>query len=610
VRRPFAAAGFAGAAVAALAVAIVAAAPGDLRADDDLAAQVSVDTARPAADEYVRLTYTFTGAGLSGALRVPPLELKNLSVAGGPSRSEQVSYVNGVFSRTLSLTWVLRPQGPGPAEVGEATFGFGDKTVKASSYLLEVGPARPGGAARRPSQEEEADPLSQFFRQRGAASVPRAGRAARPFLEYRVTPDKTTAYVGEEITLTYELLTQADVQGLEYLEPPKFPGLWAEDLEKPERPEGRRDVVDGRTVMRFTLLRKVVSGLTPGTVTLPESKIRTSVRAGSDPFGDPFGFFPRPQVLDLVAKPLTLRILAIPGRPDFKGPVGRFDLTAKVDRTRVGVGDAVTLKVRLAGTGNLRTASDPPALKVPGARVYPPTTKNDPSHLGRLQTSTEWSWVVVPTEKGTVAIPPVSIETFDPAEKRIVTKTTAPLEVVAESGPGTAAAAAGTAVAETTLPEAPKAPAAPSAAPTPGRAAVDLAHGTVTFPLWALVALPAAVALAAGGALVAARRGRRRGVWRQALDPEPGETKERAAARVDRALREALAGRHRLDETLGPGELLAALRDKGLPEGRIADVKALLDDVEFLRFAPQLGEYDARIREMRARAARVLPRVG
>jgi hypothetical protein len=78
---------------------------------------------------------------------------------------------------------------------------------------------------------------------------------------------------------------------------------------------------------------------------------------------------------------------------------------------------------------------------------------------------------------------------------------------------------------------------------------------------------------------------------------------------VERALREALARRHGLPETLGAADLLAALKERGLPEERLADVKALLDDVDFLRFAPQLGEYDARIREVRARAARVLPLV-
>jgi hypothetical protein len=418
--------------------------------------------------------------------------------------------------------------------------------------------------------------------------------------------------VGEEITLTYELLTQADVQGLEYLEPPKFPGLWAEDLEKPERPEGRRDVVEGRTVMRFTLLKKVVSGLTPGSVTVPESKVRTSVRVGPDPFGDPFGFFPRPQVMDLVAKPVTLKILAVPGRPDFKGPVGRFDLTAKADRSRVAVGEAVTLRIRLSGAGNLRTASEAPHLEVAGAKVYPPSTKTDPSHLGRTQTSTEWSWVLVPTAAGALTIPPVSMEVFDPVDKRVVTKTTQPIALVAEPGAGGAAVAAGSAtagVAETTLPSAPPAPAAPSGkVPTPA-AAVDLSHGTVTLPLWALAAIPG-VALVAGGAFLVARRRRRRDTYRLALESEPGETKERAAARIDRALREALARRHGVSETLGQADLLATLKDRGLPEARLADVKAVLDDVDFLRFAPQLGEYDARIREARARAVRVLPLVG
>ncbi len=603
-------------ALALAAAAALFAAHAGLRAADDVAVQVSVDKPRPAADEYVRLTYSFTGAGLSGTLRVPaPIPLRNLSVAGGPSRSEQVSFVNGVFSRTLAITYVLRPLAPGSAEIGEATFGFGDKSVKAASYLLEVGPARPANAAQRPQpQEPDADdPLSSFFRRRDVAAAPGPG-GARPFVEYRVTPDRTTAYVGEEITLTYELLTQADVQGLEYIDPPKFPGLWAEDLEKPERPEGRRDVVDGRTVMRFTLLKKVVSGLTPGSVTVPESKIRTSVRVGPDPFGDPFGFFPRPQVMDLVAKPVTLKILAVPGRPDFKGPVGRFDLIAKADRSRVAVGEAVTLRVRLSGAGNLRTASEAPSLEVPGAKVYPPSTKTDPSHLGRTQTSTEWSWVVVPTAAGTLTIPPVSVEVFDPVEKRVVTKTTQPIALVAETGAGIVAGPAGaetTGVAETTLPAAPPATAAPAGPPppTPAAAAVDLSHGTVTLPLWALAAIPGA-ALAAGGALIVVRRRRRRDTFHQALAPEPGETKERAAARVDRALREALARRHGLPETLGPAELLASLKDRGLSEARLADVKALLDDVDFLRFAPQLGEYDARIRELRARAARVLPLVG
>ncbi len=598
------------AAALATALFIAAAAAPPAPGADEIAVQVLVDKARPAADDVVRLTYTFTGSGLGGALRVPgSLPLKNLTLVGGPSKSDQMSYVNGVFSRSLSLTYFLKPMGPGPAEVGEIAFGFDDKTVKAASYILEVGAAR-GHAA--PPEPENEDPLTALLRRRegGMNRVAAGGNSgARPLVEFRVTPDKTTAYVGEEITLHYELLTQADVQGLEYLDAPRFPGCWAEDLEKPEKPVGHRDVVDGRTVMRFTLLKKLVSGLNPGTVNIPEAKIRTSIRMAPDSVNDPFGFFPRPEVVDLVARPVTLHILPIPGDASFHGAVGRFDFTAKLDRTHAAPGEAVTLRLRLSGVGNLRTATEAPKVNVPGVTLYPPSVKSDTVRTGRAQVSTEWSYVMVPKEGGAVTVPPISLTVFDPAEKRIVTKTTAPLSFVAEG----ASLAGGTALttADTTLPSLPAA--APSAPPkesatSGGSAAVDFSHRTVTLPMWAVATIPGAALLALGAALLARRR-KTSGAWQEALRTEAGETKERAAARVDRAIREALLKRYLVPDGASASALLAGLEERGLPASELEDIRSLLSDVDFLRYAPQLGDYDARIEGLRTRARNFLQRV-
>ncbi len=600
------------AALASAAAMVGTVAAPSARAADEITVQVLVDKPRPAADDVVRLTYTFSGSGLGGTLRLPAsIPSKNLALVGGPSKSDQMSYVNGVFSRSLSLTYFLKPLGTGPAEIGEVSFGFDDKTVKAASYLLDVGPAR--GHAGQPAEPEDDDPLMSVLRRRSGAgprgAAPGASRV-RPLIEFRVTPDKTTAYVGEEITLHYELLTQADVQGLEYLDPPHFPGCWAEDLEKPEKPVGHRDVVDGRTVMRFTLLKKLVSGLNPGTVNIPEAKIRTSVRMSPDPLNDPFSFFPRPEVMDLVARPLTLRILPIPGDASFHGPVGRFDLTAKLDRTRVAPGEAVTLRLRLSGTGNLRTATDLPKVDVAGVTLYPPSVKSDTARTGRTQVSTEWSYVLVPKAGGTVTIPPISLAVFDPAEKRIVMKTTAPLTFVAEGAPlggGTSLTTA-----DTTLPSpAATVPSgAPKATPPAGAQAVtDFSGRTVTLPLWAVAAIPGA-ALLALGATVLARRRRSNGAWDEALRAEPGETKERAAARVDCALREALLRRHRIPDGAPVAEVLSGLAERGLPAAQLDDVRAVFSDVDFLRYAPQLGEYETRIDGLRKRARDVLQRLG
>ncbi len=599
--------------LAALLLAAAAEARGE-----ELRIDVLADRAQPAADDIVRLTYKLSGGGLSGDIKPPAtLPLKNLVLAGGPSRSDQVSFVNGVFSRSISLTYYLRPRGPGPAEVGETVWNVGDKTVKAAPYLLEVGPAA-GRSPSAPAPDEPDDPFSALFPNRpvprpGPGISSEAGRAREaPLVQLLVTPDKTTAYVGEEITVTVDLVTSADIQGLEWIEPPKFPGAWAEDLERPERPTGRRDVVENRPVMRFTLLRKLVSGLAPGTLTIPAVKIRTTVRTAGDPFGDPFGLFFRPQTVELASKPFALRILPVPGEKAFSGPVGRFDLTARVDKSQLAVGEAATLKVRLAGSGSLRTVTQAPAVTVENTRVYPPTSRTEPPRPGKPGWI-EWEYVLVPTGAGTITIPAVSLATFDPAEKKIVTRTTAPLRLVVE---GTAVAGAGTpsaaptAAAETSLPAAPTAVASSSSLSRGGKLpTLDLSSRTVTVPLWLLVAVPGAAVALAGSLLLARRRRAPRADLREALAPEPGETKERVAARIDRALRDALARRHHVPEGATTAIMVAALEQDGVPETLRREAEALVADLDFLRFAPQLGEYEAKIREVRERAARLLPRL-
>ena len=604
---------------AALLAALSAARPAGA---DELRIEVFADRPQPAADDLVRLTYKLSGAGLSGDIKPPSsLPLKNLALAGGPQRSDQVSFVNGVFSRSLSLTYYLRPKGPGPAEVGETAWTVGEKSLKAAPFLFEVGPAR-GRGAPPPAGEEPEDPIAAFFGNRGA---PRPGpglgrdaglerRAERPIIELLVTPDKSTAYVGEEVVLHVELVTSSDVQGLEWLEPPKFPGAWAEDLERPERPSGRRDVIGDRVVMRFTLLKKLVSGLAPGTLTIPPMKIRTSVRGAGDPMGDPFGFF-RSQPLELASKPVTLKILAIPGDRAFTGPVGRFELSSRLDKGRVAVGEAATLKVRLSGPGGLRTASEPPIVVVPGARVYAPTTRTEPPRAGKGG-AVEWDYVLVPTAPGEISVPPVSLETFDPTEKKFALRSTAPLRLVAEgmapappgTAPGTAAPALAGA-AETTVPTAPAPASIAASASAAGGTSLDLSRRTVTLPLWLLMAIPGALVAAAGTWAVLHRRRTPHADLMSALEPESGETKERAAARIDRALREGLTRRYGVPEGAAATTVVSALAEKGVSGELLRETEALLADLDFLRFAPQLGDYAAKIEEVRQEAARLLPRL-
>ncbi len=578
--------------------------------------RVIVDNPRPAADDVVRLTFSFTGPGVGGNLRAPAtLPLKNLVVLRGPDTSTQISFYNGQVMRQASLTYFLQPSGPGPAEIGETTFKVGDKDVKAGAYLLEVGTARrAAGAGPGPGITDE-DPFGRTApRSRDRrAGAERDFPAEDPILVFIATPSKEASFVGEEVTITYDLVTQAEVQGIEYVEAPQFPGLWAEDLERPERPTPHRDTWEGRPVARFTILKKAVSGLTPGSVTIPPAKIRIGVRAAMDPFGDPFAML-RPRVLERETKTLTLKILPIPGRPDFKGPVGQFGLTATVDRKTIPAGEAVTLKLRLAGSGNLRTATEAPHLSIPGVKVYPPSSRTLPARgAAKGGTSAEWDFVVVPSEPGSLVIPPVSLEVFDTAEKKLVVKSSGPITLTVEEAAPLAVASArmtptvpevtaNASEASTMLPGAPH-------APTPPPSARDLARRTIAIPLWVLLAVPGLLVATGGAAWALRRRAHSLGRLGTLLAAEPGETKERAVARVERAVREHLARRTGVSETTPVSALLDDLAERGVPPALREELRQLLSQADFLRFAPQLGDYADEIARLRSKTRAVLGRV-
>ena len=367
--------------------------------------------------------------------------------------------------------------------------------------------------------------------------------------------------------------------------------------------------------MRFTLLKKLVSGLAPGTLTIPAMRIRTSLRSAGDPFGDPFGFF-RSQPVELASKPLALKILPIPGDSAFNGPVGRFDLTARLDKTRVAVGEAATLRVRLSGPGGLRTATEPPKVTVPGAKVYPPTARTEPPHSGKAG-AVEWEYVLVPTAPGEITIPPVSLETFDPAEKRLVARITAPLHLAVESA-GAAArrdSRDGGRLSRGSRRDDRSDPAADGRRGRDPDSFRRPRHSTSLqrpsrFPSGSFSPSPAARWRSAESGSSPAAGDRFAPTSGRALDPEPGETKERAAARIDHALRERLARQYGLpDSATTTAALLATLAENQVPDEVRRDTEKLLADLDFLRFAPQLGDYSAKITEVRAEAGRIFQRL-
>ena len=128
-----------------------------------------------------------------------------------------------------------------------------------------------------------------------------------------------------------------------------------------------------------------------------------------------------------------MRALPENGRPaGFGGAVGRFKLTAALDRREAATNDAVALTVTVEGEGFLRAVAPPELGAPPDLKVFPPKVSASARPArDTLVSRKSWEWILVPLVAGELRLPPVRFAYFDPdaGEYRVATEDTGPLVV-------------------------------------------------------------------------------------------------------------------------------------------------------------------------------------
>ena len=128
-------------------------------------------------------------------------------------------------------------------------------------------------------------------------------------------------------------------------------------------------MVNGREYQVFTIKKQALFATATGKLKIPSSTFAVSAGTG----GDLFGIFGRTQTLYRKTDELFLDVKPLPvaGRPaDFRNAVGSFNLTAGIDKTQAATGEAVALRVRLEGKGNLKMIPDISMPAIPDFTVY------------------------------------------------------------------------------------------------------------------------------------------------------------------------------------------------------------------------------------------------
>jgi hypothetical protein len=371
-----------------------------------LSFDATVDHSRYGQADPIRLKLTITANESISHLPAPEIDLKNFHVEG-PGVSTQMNIVNFKTTFTRELTYTLYARRTGKITIGSARLKFGNKTYETRPITIEIA----AGSTRQLPRSIKRNSSNQDAN-------------LDEYLFVAARPDRKKAYVGQQITVDYDLFYRFQLHNVGFKEIPTFTGFWVKELFVAQQLEGRREVVEG-VAFNAAPLRRV--GLFPthaGMHRVDPLVVSCDVPQGPGRRGSLFddlllGRASRTVLLS--SDSLEVEVLPLPeeGRPEeFTGAVGRFALNVQSQPSVLPVGDPVTVTVTIGGVGNLDAIEMPKIEVPPGIKAYDPKIKEEESIQNGLYGGRRtYEYILIPEVGGMLEVPPIRFVYFDPYQE-------------------------------------------------------------------------------------------------------------------------------------------------------------------------------------------------
>lgn len=384
--------------------------------------------------DQFRLTFTVNTQKVKD-FRAP--SIKGFEVLMGPSRSSQNStqIINGKVSSSSSITYtyILMAGKEGTYNIPAASIVADGETKISNSLQIKVLPA---------------DDASASSAQGGSASSSRSqaveSKITDKDLFITASASKTKVYEQEAILLTYKVYTVVDLRQL-YGDMPDLKGFHTQEVELPAQKTFSLEHYNGRNYNTTVWRQYVLFPQQSGTMEIPSITF-DGVVAQRINSGDPFDAFFNGGTnyveikKKIVTPKLKINVAALPSKPaDFSGAVGTFTMASSINSKSVKTNDAVTIKLTVTGTGNMKLIGTPEVKFPQDFEVYDPKIDNQ-FNLTRegLSGSKTYEYLAIPRHAGKFTIPAVSFTYFDLKTKTYKTLKSEEYVINVEKGQGNA----------------------------------------------------------------------------------------------------------------------------------------------------------------------------
>jgi len=374
-----------------------------------------------------QFTYSVEVSGKTTSLPDPEFPpFNDFYVLSGPNPSTNIQFVNGRLSSSKTNTFYLQPKKEGQLPIGKAKLTYKGHTYTSNAITITV--TKGSSAAPSASNRQPRSPVVRNDQELSGQSL---------YLKTQIS--RRNVYLGQQVTVTYKLYFRVNVRSYNMDKAPTFAGFWNEDFKLPAQPTIENEVVNGVNynvaVLRKVALFPTQSGdltIAPMQITL-EAVVPNRRRSRSlfdSFFDDPFGNVVKKTV---IGKALKIHVKPLPeaGKPaDFSGAVGKFRFRVTVDKKQAPVNEAISLKLLVSGSGNIKMAALPKITLPQDIEQYEPKISSKIKHQGNVISGSKTAeYILIPRIEGDYQIKPLRFSYFDPVQKQYKTITSRPISL-------------------------------------------------------------------------------------------------------------------------------------------------------------------------------------
>jgi hypothetical protein len=228
---------------------------------------------------------------------------------------------------------------------------------------------------------------------------------------------------------------------------PEFDGFLVQDIALPQNKQLSLENYNGRNLGVVTIKQAVLYPQRTGKITIPSGKLDLSLRVQApnrrprsvfDFFDDGGGYVEVNKVI--TSQPVAIDVKPLPsGKPaSFSGAVGSYEMTSSISTEKLKTDEAVTLKLKITGNGNIKLIKTPEVEFPNDFEVYDPKVDNDiQATQSGVTGSKTIEYMAIPRFAGKFEIPSVEFSYFDLKTNSYKTLSTPVYKLDVEQGKGT-----------------------------------------------------------------------------------------------------------------------------------------------------------------------------